>query len=166
MAMCLKELIEFHENFIKTVMKHSGELKPQMIYEINGKANAVVFAGDFRAGILQVLDGLRGKPISWLIMMNEGYQEELDFKNMTQEQIENRTLHHVTGSLQKRFESGDNSIKEVVVMCVYTKRFKLSITYNKDMKKLTQVDEFDGLLTVNDIDRISWASSGLEGQAD
>lgn len=166
MAMCLRELIEFHESFIKMVMKRSGELKPQMIYELDGKANAVVFMGDFRAGILQVLDALRGKPISWLIMMNEGYQEELDFRKMTPNEINNRTLHHVTGSLQKRFEHGDKSVKEVIVMTVYTKRLKLSLTYDKDMNKIKQTEEFDGLLTVNDMDRISWASSGLDGQSD
>ena len=165
MAMCLRELIEFHEDFIKMILKRTGELKPQMIFEINGKAVATVFMGDFRTGILTVLKSLRGKPVSWLVMMNEGYEEKINYgRKMTPEEIENLALHHVPGSLQKRFESGDKSIKEVIMMAVYTKNLKLSITYDKSMNKLKQTDEFDGLLTVNDIDRISWASSGLEGQ--
>jgi hypothetical protein len=166
MAMCLRELIEFHEDFIKMILQRTGELRPQMIYELDGKTVATAFIEDFRTGILQVLDMLRGKPISWLITMNEGYEDSLKYIGRDKDKLDEVLDKYVPGSLQKRFESGDKTVKEVILMNVYTKYVKLSITYDKDMKKLRQTDSFGGLLAVDDLDRLSWASSGLEGQVD
>jgi hypothetical protein len=163
--MCLKELIEFHERFIEATLHVNGELKPQMVYAVDGQRPcAIVFAGDFRTAILKVFDSLRGKPISWLITMNEAYEDVFEYKDMSNADLEKRLATYQPGILQKRFESGDKSVKEVILMNVYAKNIKLSMTYDKDMKKLRQTDEFEGLLAVSDLDRLYWASSGLDGQ--
>lgn len=161
MSMCLRELIEFHEQFIKAVMSaNKCGLAPQMVYKVMGqKQRAVVFAGDMREGMLYVYEKLRCKPVMWLITMNEAYADRT-LADM------GAVMSHVPGSLQKRFEAGDKSVEEVIIMNVYTKNVKLSIEYDKNMNKIRQTDEFEGLLTVSDIDRLFWASSGLEGQVD
>lgn len=164
MSMCLRELVEFHEQFIKMILQRTGDLKPQMIYELDGKSVATVFMGDFRTGILNVFDSLRGKSISWLITMNEAYEDVFQCRDMSKDDMERRLSTYSPGVLQKRFESGDKSVKEVILMNVYTKDIKLSMTYDKDMKKLRQTENFEGLLAVSDLDRLSWSSSGLEGQ--
>jgi hypothetical protein len=95
---------------------------------------------------------------NFLVTINEGYMEKKSLKEKTREQIEKELENHVHGSLAERFNNGDKSIKEIITICVYSPDGKISrILLKENLKQIEEdVENFDGFLTINDVDRIFW----------
>jgi len=149
------ELKEFHENFVAKLIRLSNEsghdITPQISYSIYGRVHVYGLLGDGRTLMRGHIDSLSGKPVDWLVTFNEGYADMKIRKPL-------ELAAYVHGSLEERFNAGDQSVKEIVVLSLYMRRDKLSIIFDKKTaKKIRETPDFSGFMTVQDYDRICWS---------
>lgn len=150
-----KELKQFHEDFLMSLVEEKnrtgGEISTQIVFSIKGKVIANVLTGeDIRMSIKDMIVRLSRQPLDWLIIFNEGYagvaKKEDDLSN----------FQH--GTLEQRFKAGDKSVRETVILQIYTKSEKCMVVFDKlDMKKVHDSSDFSGFLTVSDVRRVMWS---------
>jgi hypothetical protein len=153
----LKELLDFHEKFVLGLPK-CKTISPQICVSKNNEVTAIIIIGgrdEIKAGMLMAS---ASKP-DWIVEFNEMYFLKVDVK--TEEGKEKarefmKIIEH--GDLEREFKKGNKNIAEGLIIQAYKKEGKLMRVIDKYTGKQIGEDgeEFDGYLTVNDVDRIYW----------
>jgi hypothetical protein len=165
----LKELLDFHEKFILGLPK-CKTISPQICVSKNNEVNVVIIIGgrdEIKAGIELAS---ASKP-DWIVEFNEGYMEEIrdhtpkeikkelgDTAVLAEKDFNKFIRDYEVGELERRFKDGDKNVIEVVIIQAYNKQEKIMRVIDKYTgKRITEdLENFDGFLTVNDVDRVFW----------
>jgi hypothetical protein len=155
----IKELVKMHDVFIRKIIKERGKLISQIVFSKNNEVVPMICLGG-RDEIKETMIFAKNKNPDWIVMMNEGYIRRFTkAKGESIEQMKEREMSllstHKTGDLEREFNLGNPDIKEVVILTVYTRDKKMSVTYEKignKLKKLYETDDFAGYLTYDDTD--------------
>jgi len=145
--MKIEELMEFNTAFVKML---KGDICPQLVI---GRGDRVyVFALLLkREETHEVINKISEMKPDWVVFMSQSYYEkvEKDFE---------RIKTHEHGNLEKRFKSGDKTVREGILIQVYTPDEKLSRGLDKETLEMIGEDttEFGGFLTISDVDRVFW----------
>jgi len=147
----LLELVNGHETFVRMVLKEQKEILPMCIIGRDNLVIPMMIKGG-REAIKFVMSKATEMSPDWLVFLTEGYMEGHDMKKM------DKPISYEVGELEKRFKLGDEKVKEVIIIHAYTPEGKLSRILIKDTMKQFRKDteEFDGFLTVSDVDRVFW----------
>lgn len=152
--MTLLKLVEKHQDFAKDVLKHNKELMPQLILCKDNKIIATVIQGD-RDAIKSVIEAVSKLSPDWLVFLTEAY--------MRREERNSNLDKYRAGYLAEKYESGDKTVQEVIIIQAYNSDGKLMRMLDKATFKQVEKDteEFDGYLAVNDVDRIFWKDKAI-----
>ena len=148
----VKKLLDNHEDFIKNLLKKQKDIVPQIISCKNNEITiGMIMAG--REGIKATLSMVQRTKPDWIVFFTGAYMETKKIED-GKDFIEK----HYPGSLDKRFNSGDKSVSEVIILQAYTKTDKIMRMIDKKTLKKIQEDakDFDGYLAINDVDRVFW----------
>jgi len=146
----LKEILNQNQEFVKNWLKKNEEITPQIVFkDKKGDITVVLIAGE-REEIKAILKIIEKTKPKWVVFITEGYMRLMKKKE------DLKGYKH--GELKERFESGDKSIKEVVVIQAYNKTDKLMRVIDKKTLKPISEDlrNFDGFLTISDVERVFW----------
>lgn len=144
----LKELLDFHEEFVKGLPK-CNDIIPQVIVSKNGEAKVFVVVGG-RDEIKRTLLLAQNMKPDWIVTINEAYMKKAD----SLDEAEN----HVHGTLEKEFKAGNSNVMEIVTICAYRKDGKLQRNLNKMTNEnlYGDMENFAGFLTIDDVERVYW----------
>jgi len=147
----LKEILDFNQKFVEDSLKKREEIVPQIVVNHNGEITIFVLVGLERDDIRNILKMLEKTKPKWLVFITEGYMR------IAEKDEDLGEYKH--GELEKRFKEGDKNIKEIVSIQAYNRREKLMrIIDKKTLKPITRdISNFDGFLTVSDVERIFWS---------
>jgi hypothetical protein len=155
----IEELVKMHDAFVRKVMKERGKLVSQIVFSKNREVFPMICLGG-RDEIKMAMVVAKRQDPDWIVVMNEGYIKKFTrAKGESIEKMKEREMSllstHQTGDLEREFNLGNPDIKEVVILTVYTRDKKMSVTYEKignKLKKLYETDDFAGYLTYDDMD--------------
>ena len=151
----LKRIIDEHEGFVKFMLKKQDEIAPMIIFQKDGKKFINMINGAGREHIKFLLNKMSDFKPEWLVFLSEGYMEKHDLKKEDTEQIKK---NYVQGTLEMQFKMGNPNVSEVITISAYSPTGKLQRVLDKKTMKNTYGDttEFEGFLTVSDVDRVFW----------
>ncbi len=138
--LCLKDLVDSHEKFIRMCVKERGSISPQIVtFRGNECEVAIVLAG--RDVIKAMLDMAKKADVDWIVGIYECYTKATtvdDAKGYTH------------GQLEEMLKTGDKSVKDCVVLSIIGRdNQRLLISYEKvgdTIKKLYESTDFNGYL--------------------
>ena len=155
----IDDIVKFHENFIKKIVKERGSLTPQISFCKDNLVTPVICLGgrEIKGAILLA----KINDPDWIVIMYEGYQRQLDMKpneGETRKEALNRGLTYLSsvkhGDLERAYKLGDRTVKDSIILIVYKKNEKRMLVFeklrNRTLKKLDEnyMDEFSGYLTL------------------
>lgn len=154
-------MLDSQTEIVKKMLQTMDEISPMIVLFKENTCVPILVIGD-REQIKETMEFASSMNPDFLVTINETYMEERNTKNKTKEQIEEEINNHVYGSLAERFNNGDKSIKEAIMINAYSPDGKLSRILLKDTLKQFEKDteEFSGFLTINDVDRVWWKFKG------
>jgi hypothetical protein len=118
----IDEIADFHEDFVKKLMKERGKIVPQVVYCKGDLVVPMVCLTD-RDGIKSALMFAQSQKPDWMVAMFEGYNEMIPKeKNESEKQFEERSRSYLStkrhGDLEQMFKSGEKNVKECVILQV------------------------------------------------
>jgi hypothetical protein len=146
----IQDVVKFHENFIKDMIEKKGFIIAQVAF-CKGRVVTPIIIHSGREEIKCAMLFAKIQDPDWIVVMNEGYM-----KSLPKDKERALTLLSIVrqGDLQREFTSGNEKIKECVILSVYMKNGdKKMITYEKSgnsIKKIQEAKDFSGFLTFND----------------
>jgi len=156
----IDELVKFHVDFIKKIVKKKGSLTSQVVFCKNSQVTAMVCPTG-REGIkLALITASQANP-EWIVTMYEGFSINVqkEKEGETRQEFLKRSLTYMSvlkhGDLERAFKLGDKTVKDCIMLVVYMKDKKRMIVFeklrNRSLKKVDEVTEkkgFGGFLTL------------------
>jgi hypothetical protein len=151
--MDLKEILDREEEMVRDLLKKHDNMVTHILIEktVNGKNILVpIFISANREQIKMTIESLAKQKPNYLIFVTEAYMK------MSKDMKEVEKYTH--GKLEEEFKNGDEGIQDVIILQVYSKHGKLMrMLEKKTLKQIEKdVDEFNGYLTISDVQRVFW----------
>lgn len=148
-----KKILDEHETYIKDCLTRMEDFAPMIIVNRGEKRVPIIVRsldGNHREAIKLSLERISKIKPDWVILMHEGYRRKF---NLDEEDISK--VEH--GDVTRMFKEGDKSVTEVIIIALYTPTEKWSrVLDKKTFKAEKDCSEFEGWLTISDIDRVFW----------